>query len=230
MRSCARRATRCRRCRRACPVCALPSPARPLCGALPQRGRRRSRRRWPRAPTRFRSTGWCRLSSTGVGSRWPSRLAMRSQRRRCVLRLAVRAPMPWSPCRSRLARQRERGFNQANEIARAWRAAPGCPLVTGWCGPATRQRRRRCRGRSAPQRARRVRDAQGRSRAGIRDRRRRDDDRRHAGGGRRRAAHAGAARVDAWVVARTLPPAHGGSARCSPSCSCIRRFRRTPAT
>ena len=112
-------------------------------------------------------------------------------------------------CRSRIARQRERGFNQAREIAvhvarRHRVAARGAARARL---PQVR-RRPRSRGRErAAQCPRRVRGAGGRARSAHRARRRRHDHRRHARRGfARTLVAAGAQRVECWVVARTLPP------------------------
>ena len=108
------------------------------------------------------------------------------------------------------ARQRERGFNQAIEIARVVARRVGLPLVHGLVrtahGPAQAtlpwaRRRRSVRGAFACERS-----FPGLHVALV-------DDVMTTGATLEAAAdallRAGAARVDAWVVARTLPP--GGS-------------------
>jgi ComF family protein len=108
-------------------------------------------------------------------------------------------------------RQRERGFNHAHEIARRVSSRLGVPLATGV---------RRTRdsppqaGATLRERAANVRDAfevaealDGRAVALV-------DDVMTTGAtlaaAARAASAAGAARVDAWVVARTLPPGRAG--------------------
>lgn len=128
-------------------------------------------------------------------------LAHAAAARGAIGRVDALVPMPLAP-----ARQRERGFNQAREIARAIAAATGLPLID-----ALRRSRH-----AAPQaslawreRARNVRGAF--SARGALDGARVAlvDDVMTSGATAAAACsalrRAGASRVEAWVVARTLP-------------------------
>ena len=92
-------------------------------------------------------------------------------------------PTAWSHCRSPRERQRERGYNQAYEIARAV-ARRDCVSPSGKRWRAARARSAAAGGaaveRAGEERARRVRLRGRSSRAERRGRRRRDDDRRVA--------------------------------------------------
>ena len=79
--------------------------------------------------------------------RFPGGGARSRGRRKCPTR-------SWR-CRSRRPRQRARGFNQAQEIARRVAQADGAPRrATASSACAIRRRRRRCRGASAPRNVR----------------------------------------------------------------------------
>ena len=129
---------------------------------LPRAVRRRGRARSRRSSTRFPSTGCCSSSNTAAGSRWPIGRVPRSRSRRASLAtLAARAALP-AGCVVALplahARQRERGFNQAREIApRA--CARGSALPLGGAARARRAARRRRRRLPWKARARNVRGA-----------------------------------------------------------------------
>ena len=187
----------------ACPCCALPSPpwrrATPAVAA--SRGRRPGDARAPRSPTPTRSTGcWSRSSIAACSptpTSWPSALAAR---------IDVR-PMPSSPCRSRARGNAQRGFNQADEIARRLARCCGVPLLPRpRPRAATRRRRRRPTAASACATCA-TRSWDGRRCAGkrIAHRRRRAHHRRHARRGRAcRAPRGRRGRRPACVVARTL--------------------------
>ena len=144
---CARPARpRCRASPAACPVCALPAPAA-RSAARASRVRRRSRDASPRSSTRFRSIGCCRQFKYGgrlaladwaarrAGAAVASRRARRPRGRTAVVAL------PLAP-----SRQRERGFNQAREIARARRARG---RRCRWRAPLARIARRHAAGGAA---------------------------------------------------------------------------------
>jgi len=194
----------------ACPVCALPAPAAAVCGACLSRPP-------PFAATvaafvyafpvdrllqQFKYAGrlafadWAAAELVAVAA---AALAARHDADRPDLVAAV----PLSP-----ARQRERGFNQAHEIA--VRAARGLALPLGHALERTArgtpqaalrwsERAQNVRGAFACRR-----DVRGLAIALV-------DDVMTTGATLAEAAvtlkRAGAARVETWVVARTLPPA-----------------------
>ena len=191
----------------ACPACALPSPAATTCGACLKR------------PPRFSTT-----IAAGVYAYPLDRLvqALKYEHRlslaqplghklaAAIERASVGARLPDAVIALPLAaaRQRERGFNQSIEIARVVARRLGLRMEGGLVrtgnGAAQAllpwsQRRRNVRGAFAC-----TRPFSGRRVALV-------DDVMTTGATLESAAtallQAGAARVDAWVVARTLPPA-----------------------
>ncbi len=107
-----------------------------------------------------------------------------------------------------LSRQRARGFDQATEIARRVARVTGVPMATGLrrARDTPAQAALPWKDRAANVRGAFVADFVPRD--AHRHRRRRDDHRRNA---RRRGPRGTAGRrpgVEAWAVARTLPPAH----------------------
>jgi ComF family protein len=192
----------------ACPVCAAPSPASAVCGACLKR------------PPKFAATlAACAylfpLDRLVQALKYEHRLALAEPLGDALAAAALRVPdsiarpdaliaLPLAP-----ARQRERGFNQSVEIARVVGRRTGLPLVTGLVrtgdAPAQAtlpwaQRRRNVRGAFAC-----ATSFAGQHVAVV-------DDVMTTGATLEAAAAAlvrsGAARVDAWVVARTLPPGH----------------------
>jgi ComF family protein len=190
----------------ACPVCAQPSPTASVCGACLSR------------PPRFSITvAACRyafpLDRLVQGLKYEHRLALAQPLGDALAAAVLRAPssyrrpdllvaLPLAP-----SRQHERGFNQAAEIARVVARRTGLPLARGLSrigtGPAQAtlpwsQRRRNVRGAFACETR-----FDGRAVAIV-------DDVMTTGATLDAAAsallRAGAARVDAWVVARTPPP------------------------
>ena len=191
----------------ACPVCALRSPAAATCGAC--------LRRPPRFSTTLAAGVYAYpLDRLVQALKYEHRLSLAQplghklvasiERANAGARLpdAVIA-LPLAP-----ARQRERGFNQSIEIARVVARKLGLPMEDGLVrtgnGAAQAslpwsQRRKNVRGAFAC-----TRPFSGRRVALL-------DDVMTTGATLESAAtallQAGAARVDAWVVARTLPPA-----------------------
>ena len=193
-----RRRARCARCR-----------PRTLCRVAPaSRILRRLRRRSPRTPTHSRSTDCC--SNSNTADIWRSRTGRVScLRRRQSVRLATRAPSERPdrivalPLAS--ARQRERGFNQAQEIAARVSRQLRLPIARALTriagGPpqaalSWSERAANVRGAFAARA-----DVHGARIALV-------DDVMTTGAtlaeAARTLARAGAARVECWVVARTL--------------------------
>ena len=213
MRSCAPRAAR------ALPRVAarVPASARcrrrggALCGACLARPPPFARRS-PRGVYAFpRRPAACTHSSTAAGSRWPSRSPAALVARRRDARDAPRR-MRSSRCRLRRRGSASAASTRRSEIARrVARAHRPCR----W-SPGSRAHARFAAaggaavGGARAQRARRVRCATARSRAGAS---RIVDDVMTTGAtlaaAARAARRAGARDVEAWVVARTLPPAAG---------------------
>lgn len=190
----------------ACPVCARPSYGSAVCGACLKR------------PPKFAATlAACAyafpLDRLVQALKYEHRLALAEPLGDALAAAALRAPVSHQRPDALLAlplaaaRQRERGFNQSIEIARAVARRTGLPLVTGLVrtgnAPAQAtlpwaQRRRNVRGAFAC-----ATSFAGRHVALV-------DDVMTTGATLEAAAAAlrqsGARRVDAWVVARTLPP------------------------
>jgi ComF family protein len=192
---------------RACPVCALPAPTGSTCGDCLARPPPFDAAIAPwvyafpvdRLVQAFKYGGQLALAEP-----FASALVAAIERRARPPPEAIVA-LPLSP-----ARQRERGFNQAGEIARRVAHAIGTPLVPGLA--RTRD--------SPPQvalawadRARNVRGAFVASRSLAGRRIAIVDDVMTTGATLAAATHAarraGALDVAVWVVARTLPPAAG---------------------
>ena len=189
-----------------CPVCARPSPGAAVCGPCLKR------------PPKFAATlAACAyafpLDRMVQALKYEHRLALAEPLGDALAAAALRAPAsnlrPSALIAVPLgaARQRERGFNQSIEIARIVARRTGLPLVTGLVrtgnAPAQAtlpwaQRRRNVRGVFAC-----ARSFAGRHVALV-------DDVMTTGATLEAAAamllQSGAARVDAWIVARTLPP------------------------
>ncbi len=190
----------------ACPVCARPSTGSTVCGACLKR------------PPRFAATlAACAyafpLDALVRALKYEHRLALAEPLGDALAAAAMRAPPSLERPDALIAiplaaaRQRERGFNQSIEIARVVARRTGLPLASGLVrtgnGPAQAslpwaQRRRNVRGAFASRAA-----FAGRHLALV-------DDVMTTGATLEAAAavllQSGAARVDAWVVARTLPP------------------------
>ena len=157
---------------------------RRLCGDCLAPAAAVQRRDRARGSMRSRSIVWCTHSSTAASSRSPSRFAaalVAAVERRARPPPDAVVALPLSP-----ARQRERGFNQAGEIARRVARRSAARWSRASRAPAIRHRRRRSRGQSGRATfAARSSASRVACRPAHRDRRRRDDDRRHA---RRRRA------------------------------------------
>jgi ComF family protein len=190
----------------ACPVCARPSPGSSVCGACLKR------------PPKFTATlAACTyafpLDRLVQALKYEHRLALAEPLGDALAAAALRAPASYQRPDALIAvplaaaRQRERGFNQSIEIARVVARRTGFPLVTGLVrtgnAPAQAtlpwtQRRRNVRGAFAC-----ATSFAGRHVALV-------DDVMTTGATLEAATavllRSGAARVDAWVVARTLPP------------------------
>ena len=190
----------------ACPACAGPSPASTLCGACLKRP--------PKFTTTIAACSYAYpLDRLVQALKYEHRLAIAEplgdKLAAAVRRSAASAPLPDALVALPLSatRQRERGFNQAIEIARVVGRRIGVPLASGLVrtGNAPAQatlpwaeRRRNVRGAFAC-----TASFAGRHVAIV-------DDVMTTGATLEAAAGAlltcGAARVDAWVVARTPPP------------------------
>ena len=115
-----------------CPVCALPSDTRRQLRRVhrPSAALRRDHRRISRTP--FPPTGCFSASNMAAASRSPNGRAWHSPPR-CAFRSPAGARATSltasSRCRLRRARQRERGFNQAREIAIHVARRTGLPLA-----------------------------------------------------------------------------------------------------
>jgi ComF family protein len=190
----------------ACPVCACPSPGSAVCGTCLKR------------PPKFAATlAACAyafpLDRLVQALKYEQRLALAEPLGDALASAALRMPAWYNRPDALVAvplaaaRQRERGFNQSIEIARVVARRTGLPLGTGLVrtgnAPAQAtlpwaQRRRNVRGAFACSTS-----FAGRH-VGI------VDDVMTTGATLEAAAaallRAGATRVDAWVVARTLPP------------------------
>jgi ComF family protein len=190
----------------ACPVCALPSPGAHACG------------RCLTHPPRFAATlaplvyafPLDRLvQSLKYGHALAVAVPLGDALAAAALRLPAGVPRPEAlvPLPLSRTRQRERGFNQAAEIARVVARRTGMSLCHALARPHDRpaqaglqwrERRRNVRGAFAA-----CAPVQGRHLAIV-------DDVMTTGATMEAAATAllaaGAARVDAWVVARALPP------------------------
>lgn len=189
-----------------CPVCARPSPGAAVCGACLKRR--------PRFAATLAACAYAfPLDRLVQALKYQHQLALAGPLGDALAAAALRAPPSyvWPDALIAVplgaARQRERGFNQAVEIARVVARGTGLPVVTGLVrsGDAPAQatlpwalRRRNLRGAFA---CRGV--FAGRHVALV-------DDVMTTGATLEAAAtallQAGAVRVDAWVVARTLPP------------------------
>ena len=190
----------------ACPVCASPSPSANVCGACLRR------------PPRFAATiAACRyafpLDRLVHGLKYGHRLALAQPLGDALAAAVLRAGPGHARCEAIVplplatSRQRERSFNQAIEIARVVARRTGRPIARGLVrtGASAAQaslpwseRRRNVKGAFACNAS-----FAGRSVAIV-------DDVMTTGATLDAAAaallKAGAARVDAWVVARTLAP------------------------
>lgn len=190
----------------ACPVCARPSPGAAVCGACLVK------------PPGFASTRAAHayafpldrlIQALKYGGRLSLAHPLGDALAAAVMRAPASSPRPQALAAMPLAaaRQRERGFNQAIEIARVVARRTGIPLAQGLVrsghAPAQAtlpwsQRRRNVRGAFAC-----TRSFEGLHVAIV-------DDVMTTGATLEAATaalvRAGAARVDAWVVARTLPP------------------------
>ncbi len=194
----------------ACPVCALPAPTWSACGDCLARPPPFSAAIAPwvyafpvdRLVHAFKYGGRLALAEP-----FASALVAAIERRARPPPDALVA-LPLSP-----ARQRDRGFNQAGEIAR--RVAQAHRPTAG---PGARAHPRFATaggagvGRSGAQRPRRVPGEPLASGPANRDRRRRDDDRRHAR--RRRARGTTRRRARGRGVGRGAHPASGGRVKC----------------
>ncbi|MDH5285913.1 MAG: double zinc ribbon domain-containing protein [Betaproteobacteria bacterium] len=190
----------------ACPVCALPSPGAAVCG--------RCLRQPPRVAATLAPCVYAfPLDRLVQAFKYGRRLALAVPLGDALAAMALRAP-PSLPRPDALvpmplarARQRQRGFNQAVEIARVVSRRTRIPLLHALARPLDRpaqaslawhERRANVRGAFAA-----VAPATGRHVAIV-------DDVMTTGATIDAAAAAllaaGAARVDAWVVARALPP------------------------
>ncbi len=190
----------------ACPVCARPSPGGAKCGACLKR-----------APAFDATVAACAyafpLDRLIQALKYEHRLALAVPLGDALAAAVLRAPAPYRRAAALVAlpltpsRQRERGFNQAIEIARVVARRSGLPLAHGLLrtgnAPAQAtlpwaQRRSNVRGVFAASAS-----FAGRHVAIV-------DDVMTTAATLDAAAtalkRAGAARVDAWVVARTLPP------------------------
>jgi ComF family protein len=203
----------------ACPSCALPSPGG--AGQLPEGGRALGQLPALCGRCLAHPPAWDAAVAAGAYAFPLDRLVMRLKYAAdlplaatlgeslaraaaacgAIGRVDALVPMPLAP-----ARQRERGFNQAREIARAIAEASGLPVVdalrrTRHAVPqaslAWRERARNVRGAFA------VRGSLDRARVAL------VDDVMTSGATAAAASsalrRAGAARIEAWVVARTLP-------------------------
>jgi ComF family protein len=190
----------------ACPVCARPSPGAAVCGPC--------LKRQPKFVATLAACAYAFPIDRMVQAlKYEHRLALAEPLGDALAAAALRAP-PSNLCPDALiavplgtARQRERGFNQSIEIARVVARRTGLPLVTGLVRTGNAppqatlpwaQRRRNVRGAFAC-----AGSFAGRHVALV-------DDVMTTGATLEAAAavllQCGAARVDAWVVARTLPP------------------------
>ena len=187
-------------------MCARPSPGAAVCGACLKRR--------PKFATTLAACAYAfPLDRLVQALKYQHRLALAEPLGDALAAAALRAPPSYARPDALVAvplgaaRQRERGFNQAVEIARVVARRTGLPITTGLVrtgdAPAQAtlpwaQRRRNVRGAFACRGA-----FAGRHVALV-------DDVMTTGATLEAAAaallHAGAARVDAWVVARTLPP------------------------
>jgi ComF family protein len=189
-----------------CPMCARPSPGSSVCGACLKR------------PPKFAATlAACAyafpLDRLVQALKYEHRLALAEPLGDALAAAALRAPAARQQADALIAipltaaRQRERGFNQSIEIARVVARRTGLPLLAGLVrtgnAPAQAtlpwvQRRRNVSGAFAC-----ARSFAGRSIALV-------DDVMTTGATLESAAgtllQSGAARVEAWVVARTPPP------------------------
>lgn len=190
----------------ACPVCALPAPGAAVCGACLAHP--------PKVAATLAACAYAfPLDRLVQGLKYGRRLALAQPLGDALGAAALRAPRGFStpevlvPLPLSRRRQRERGFNQAIEIARVASRRTGIGLCHALARPhdrraqaglAWRERQRNVRGAflaTAPVAGRHV--------AIV-------DDVMTTGATMEAAATAllaaGAARVDAWVVARALPP------------------------
>ncbi len=190
----------------ACPRCALPSPGAAVCGAC--------LRRPPRVAATLAAHVYAfPLDRLVQALKYGRRLALAVPLGDALAAAVLRAPAGTRrpelivPMPLAGARQRERGFNQAIEIARVVGRRTCIPLAHALARPLERapqaglrwsERRRNVRGAFAA-----TREISGRHVAIV-------DDVMTTGATIDAAAvallAAGAARVDAWVVARALPP------------------------
>jgi len=189
-----------------CPICARPSPGSAVCGAC--------LKRQPKFAATLAACAYAfPLDRLVQALKYEHRLALAEPLGDALAAAALRRPASQDRPDALIAvplaaaRQRERGFNQSIEIARVVARRTGLPLVTGLVrtgnAPAQAtlpwaQRRRNVRGAFACRTS-----FAGRHVAIV-------DDVMTTGATLEAAAavllQSGAARVDAWVVARTLPP------------------------
>ena len=190
----------------ACPLCASPAPTASICGACLKRP--------PRVSSTIAAGAYAYpLDRLVQALKYEHKLSLAQPLGHRLAAAIERSPgnlkrpdaviaLPLAP-----ARQRERGFNQAIEIARVVARRTTVPLSSGLVRTGTgaaqvslpwAQRRQNVRGAFAC-----TRSFSGRHVAIV-------DDVMTTGATLEAAAtallRAGAARVDAWVVARTLPP------------------------